>query len=708
VLGGCVVLAAAVLAAVPGAAKAVLSPTLYVDRASSSCSDTGSGTADQPFCTIGAGARVVTAGQTVEVASGTYPEAVSIPNSGTSSAPIVFTAAPGATVTVSGQPRGFYISGRSWITVNGFTVTGTSSFGIYVSNSSFITVSRNHVSYAGQPASGVTASGIRLAGTTDSLVVGNTADHNTYAGIELYSSSTRDEVRGNTTFANASAYTRRAPGIRAYSSPGNTIDGNVSHDNEDSGIESYSGSNNTLLYDNVTYRNGDHGIDNYVTTGQRIVANSVYQNVTAGINLEGGSTGATIANNISVDNGIGSPRTHSDIRVENGSTSGTTMDYDVVHLWKSDTLLIWTSVSYSSLGSFRSATGQELHGIDADPSWADQAAGDLHLTAGSPAIDSANSGASGQPDFDADGASRVDDPATLNTGAGPRAYDDRGAFELQSANAAPAAALSVSPASGQVPFSITADASASTDTDDTPIASYTFDFGDGTVVGAQAEPTADHSYSSVGNFTVTVTMRDTAGAASRATATVAAQAPDGDLGPATALTVTPSSGMAPVAVTADASASTDTDTTPIASYTFDFGDGTVVGPQAASTAGHTYTSAGTFTVTVTARDTIGQASTSTTTVSAQPDLAPVASLTVSPNDGRAPLLVTADASSSTDTDGTPIATYKFDFGDGTVVGPQTSPTATHTFTRKHMFTVTVIVTDTAGLSSTASQSVRAR
>ena len=443
-LTGCLMLAAGVLAAaVPGAARGDSATTLYVDGASSSCSDSGAGTVDQPFCTIGAAARVVSAGRTVQVAAGTYPEAVSIPRSGTSSAPIVFTAAPGATVTVTGQPRGFSISGRSWITVNGFAVTGTSSFGIYVSNSSFITISRNHVSYSGQPVSGATATGIRLAGTTDSLVVGNTADHNTYAGIELYSGSTRDEVRGNTTFANASVYTRRAPGIRAYSSPGNTIDGNVSHDNEDSGIECYSGANDTLIYDNVAYRNGDHGIDDYVTTGQRIVANSVYHNVTAGINVEGGSTGATIANNISVDNGIASPRTHSDIRVENGSTSGTTMDYDLVHLSKADTLLIWSSVSYSSLAAFRSATGQESHGLDTDPKWVDRDAGDLHLTPGSAAIDSANSGASGQPDLDFEGTARVDDPATPNTGVGPRSYDDRGAYEFQAGAARSAAPLAV-------------------------------------------------------------------------------------------------------------------------------------------------------------------------------------------------------------------------------------------------------------------------
>ena len=47
---------------------------------------------------------------------------------------------------------------------------------------------------------------------------------------------------------------------------------------------------------------------------------------------------------------------------------------------------------------------------------------------------------------------------------------------------------------------------------------------------------------------------------------------------------------------------------------------------------------------------------------------PTALLTVTPNSGTAPLSVTADGSGSTDADGT-IVSYRFDFGDGTVIGP---------------------------------------
>jgi parallel beta-helix repeat protein len=424
---------------------------------------------------------------------------------------------------VSGQKDGFTISGQGWVTVNGFTVTNTSSFGVYASSSSHITISGNHVSYSGQPVSGQTAPGIRLSGTTDSLVVGNAADHNTYAGIELNSNSTGDEVRGNTTFANASVYTRRAPGIRVYQAPGNTIDGNVSHENEDSGIECYPGANNSLIYNNISYKNGDHGIDDYGCTGNRILGNTVYKNVTAGINLEGSSTGGTVANNISVDNGIKSPRTHSDIRIEKGSTTGATLDNDLVYLTTTDTLLIWDSVSYTTLAAFQAASGQEMHAIVADPLWVSTSAPDFHLTAGSPAIDSANSGVTGWPNTDIEGHGRVDDAATPNTGLGPRPYDDRGAYEYQpSGDLPPTASLTVSPVSGTAPLGVTADASASSDGDATPIASYRFDFGDGTIVGPQTAASAAHTYQTAGTYTVTVTVTDTAGLSSTATATVQA------------------------------------------------------------------------------------------------------------------------------------------------------------------------------------------
>jgi parallel beta-helix repeat protein len=507
----------------PASSASADTSTLYVDQANSNCSDSGSGSQLQPFCTIQPAASTAQAGQTVLISTGTYRESVNIANSGQSGSPIVFQSAPGASVSVVGGTHGFTISTRSWVTIQNISVRQTSSDGIYVANSSNITLSGDHVSYAGQPVQGFVARGIRLTGDTNPVVSGCVLHHNTEAGVYLVNGTTGAQILGNQTFANARQYTRAAPGIDVRTT-GNVIANNVSHDNEDSGLQFYPGAADNLVIDNVAYGNGDHGIDDYQATGQRIIGNSVYHNVTAGINLEGSSTGGLLANNISVDNGINSPRTSSNIRVDSTSTTGTSIDYDLVFLHEASTMFIWGSSFYSSLAALTAATGQEAHGLQADPDWAAPVNGDLHLLEGSPGIDSADSGVSGEPPTDADGNARVDDPATANMGAGPRRYDDRGAYEFQSGEAGdapPSASLHVSPSSGTAPLTVAADASASTDTDATPIGSFLFDFGDGSpAVGPQTSATANHTYETYGAFTVTVTVTDTGGQSSTSTQTV--------------------------------------------------------------------------------------------------------------------------------------------------------------------------------------------
>src|SRR5229473_3499150 len=111
---------AAVVVLLRGAPTAPIVATLYVDQSNPNWKDKGPGSASQPFCTIGAAASNAVAGQTVIVSQGTYMEKVTVANSGTQSASIVFTSAPGATVTVTGKTNGFVISNKSWITVQGF------------------------------------------------------------------------------------------------------------------------------------------------------------------------------------------------------------------------------------------------------------------------------------------------------------------------------------------------------------------------------------------------------------------------------------------------------------------------------------------------------------------------------------------------------------------------------------------------------------
>lgn len=454
------------LAALPVGAAAGASPYLYVGG--TGCSDTGSGTVTVPFCTIAKAAKVAVAGQTVLVSSGTYTDEVFPWHAGTSSSPITFQPAAGASVTISGPKHGFTISNESWITVSGFTIQNTSSNGIYVYNATGVTLSGNTVQTSGQRVEGSTAYGMYLNAMTNSLVKGNLVTNNSASGIYLTNGSTGNQLTGNEVSWNAYGYVRNAVGIDLRA-PGNLVSGNRLHDNEDSGIQSYPGGDRNTIVNNVSYHSmgfttvmlsncsppptgntagcitGDHGIDDFGVTGSSIIGNTVYGNVAAGINVEGipagTPSGFTIANNISVDNailcpdGLGGtvkcPRSRGNIRIDSTSQLGTSLDYDLVNLSLGGTMMVWGATSYTSLAAFQAATGQETHGLQADPRLANPALANFTLQAGSPAIDSANSSAPGQTAVDAASQPRVDDPATANTGVGVRSYDDRGAFEYQ-------------------------------------------------------------------------------------------------------------------------------------------------------------------------------------------------------------------------------------------------------------------------------------
>jgi len=449
--------------------------TYYIDNTNSSCNDLGTGTTpSQPFCTITAGKDMAIAGDTVRVLAGTYAEKVRPDIGGVAGSPITYSAAPGVTVTGDGSAsgRGFSVSDLSYITIDGFNVTQTSDHGIYVARSDHIIISNNHVSYARNqdPLDPYPQRcGIYLSATTDSTITGNRTDHNTLDGIRLIKSSLRNTVSNNVSFANASGVSRSAEGIDVENnSTANMIIHNIVYANEDSGLNFVAdsdpgmGSGSNLVIGNVSYGNGDHGIDNNKSPNNIIIGNTVQGNVTSGINLEGeiistviyGSGGAIVKNNIVVDNGLcqyvgGEPIPDTppgNIRVDALSTPGTFLDYNLYYLTSGGTQLIWGTISYSSIEFFHSLfPGQETNGLLGDPLFTMPAAiamrppappynmavnvGIYYVMSGSPAIDSANSDAPSEPDFDILGLPRVDDPLVVNSGSGLRTYDDRGAYE---------------------------------------------------------------------------------------------------------------------------------------------------------------------------------------------------------------------------------------------------------------------------------------
>lgn len=444
--------AAGLVAGTVGAISAVsvdtarAATTYTVDNGSSKCSDNGPGTASEPFCTIGAAAQVAAAGDTVLVTAGTYPgTSVNPAHSGTAAGPIRFTAAPG--VRIAGGTRAFALSGRSNIVISGFTITGTSSYGISVSGGSNVVISRNTISFAGRPTSGHAAAGIYVSDLAGGVVSGNVSHDNSSHGIYLLGSTTRVTVRSNRSYHNAYQFERNATGI-FVTGPGNTLARNVTYANEDSGINVYPGANNTVVTGNVSYDNGDRGIDDLNVSGGRIIGNTVVRNCTAGINVEGTSSHYLIENNVAVNNGTGakinptpiSPpraytndcdRRNSNIGVWDSAPATTRADFNLVWQGGAGTEYAWGGSEYQTRSDLHAATGQEAHGIVARPRFADPAHWNLQLTGRSPAIDSANSAAPGELLYDILGHRRIDDPRVRNTGAGPRRYDDRGAYEFR-------------------------------------------------------------------------------------------------------------------------------------------------------------------------------------------------------------------------------------------------------------------------------------
>ncbi|WP_394274727.1 PKD domain-containing protein [Luteococcus sp.] len=231
----------------------------------------------------------------------------------------------------------------------------------------------------------------------------------------------------------------------------------------------------------------------------------------------------------------------------------------------------------------------------------------------------------------------------------------------------------------------TFDGTGSTDAEG-PVKSYLWDFGDGTT---STEPKAAHGYAKAGTYTATLTVTDADGA--RTTSTHQVVLTPENVAPTAAFTPT----VDDLALSVDASASTDPDGT-IASYAWDFGDGTMATGVKAT---HTYAEPGTYPVILTVTDDKGGTNSRTVEVTAagptnQPPTATFDALV----DGRS---VAFDASPSSDPDGT-IVSWEWAFGDGTT---GTGETVTHTYPDAGSYTATLTVTDDSGQKVTTTRAV---
>jgi len=257
-------------------------------------------------------------------------------------------------------------------------------------------------------------------------------------------------------------------------------------------------------------------------------------------------------------------------------------------------------------------------------------------------------------------------------------------------NVAPVARPVATPASGKRPLVVAFSSNTSSDSDGT-ITAYSWNFGDGSENSTDQSPS--HTYS-VGTWTATLTLTDNDGATHTTPVTINSNA---NQAPVVNAVATPSSGKAPLPVAFSSAGSSDPDDS-IASYEWDFGDGSA--PSSAANPSHTYV-LGSYTATLTLTDQEGLTSSKQVNVVAAENQVPVAVAGANKNTGLAPATVDFTSAGSLDPDGD-IASYSWNFGDGSDLSTEANPV--HTYTAAGSYTATLTVADAEGQTATATKS----
>jgi len=210
------------------------------------------------------------------------------------------------------------------------------------------------------------------------------------------------------------------------------------------------------------------------------------------------------------------------------------------------------------------------------------------------------------------------------------------------------------------------------------IAGVEWGFGDGLTSTLSV---AEHVYAQAGTYTVWLTATSNAGVSDAVSTTVTAEAVDASIEPGGTIQVCQGA-----AVTFD-DTSTVTGTVALRQWTFSDDGSTDTSPSVV----HTFSQAGTYTVSLTV----------TTAAECQDTAQTVVIVRKAPS----PQIQVSDASPEvgatvyfTDT-GSGGQTWQWDFGDGTVTAPQASPSASHAYARGGLKTVVLTVTAASGCSS---------
>jgi PKD repeat protein len=262
-------------------------------------------------------------------------------------------------------------------------------------------------------------------------------------------------------------------------------------------------------------------------------------------------------------------------------------------------------------------------------------------------------------------------------------------------NGTPTARFTVSPTTPTMLSTVTFDASSSTDSDGV-IVSYAWTFGDGSAGSGQI---TQHQYREPGEFVVTLTVTDNGGLPASATSKVTVG--ESTL-PTADFVFSPTSPGLNQDIYFNGATSKAGPGRTLVRYDWHFGSGT---PQSGITVVKAYDVAGTYSITLTVTDDVGQtAAASKSLTVGEGSTGLTAKFTYSPTAPTTATTIIFDASDSYSPSG--IASYEWDWGDpADPYHGGLGKTATHRYTSPGSYVVRLTVTDTQGRKATTTKTL---
>ncbi|WP_370114396.1 PKD domain-containing protein [Streptacidiphilus sp. MAP12-33] len=540
-----------------------------MDRSASTCSDQGTGSAAQPFCTVQSAVDAAQPGEIVLIANGTYSGFV-VHHSGTPTAPITIKAQnydpSGCDVCLygNGTTPAATLDGVHDVRIQQLSLfSGANSDAVALAGAQSVTLDQDSVFLSPQNAGAAASAAVVRIGTGSSSIA----------------------LTRSTLQVDATGYGLRVePGTSGIQVASDTLGGD--------GQPALSVS-------------GGSGVD--------IAGDSLWSWNASALTVDGSSIGVSVENTTLYTDVRGGP-TAPVVSVAADSVAGVHEDYNALNVFpKSTPEYDWGGTPIATTAAFAAATTQGAHETDQVPvvSLASPS------SEGSGLIDSGDAQAPGELSTDLYGNPRVRDPQVSATGSAG-GYVDRGAIEFQDPIQDPV----LTPAStGVVPFSVTV--APGPETAWKKALRVTVDFGDGTSpVSEPAGQGAEHIYTMPGRYTETAVTTDTDGSTHSSqhgvdvltTTPVHAlfSASSGAFASGAQGEVVPGYFTFSTVGTADA--------WEIRNERIDYGDGT---SDALGTPYHSYRSIGVYHPSLTVTDLLGRTSTTTTTVIVGDELVPL-------------------------------------------------------------------------------------